>query len=512
MNLWSSGDSGLPGAESPTPAEKGQPAEQKAMAPPSMPLIGLMGVAVGGAAIANQHRNRALVLVETPGSFRYDFDKTVAKFEAAIIPPPGGQPNLVTVTRLNARGGQDNLFCKTLTLEFVKPDAPKPSPKLQDDREGALALRTMTATGQEVHVSIESDNLVAQGTELKYERPPEGLRSVTTMKGNPVIADREGSRMQAGDKLNPGEVIIDTVEPKPGSNGERLSTVLVKGAGRVEVHDKDEGKITANASWGKQLRHEKVLIGGKYQDLLKFEGGGTFADQDGDFRLSADKIWLWLKNPDTAVKPANAKATGGTGSVPDRLEADGNVDGRSPDMKIRQTDKLFVAFKDVPPPKPVPVPPKVAVIGKEPPLVDVPPVAPPKPAPAKVEPPKEAPNPIYLTASVIRTRVNRYPLDAVALKEAPKPGEPKAAGGGSYKYELENALCEDRVEVEQAPDPKSEVKAPLGLKIRGKKLNLDQSAAGSAMTASPSQFGAKIRRRRLMPDSGPPDGVRFGRR
>jgi hypothetical protein len=488
MNLWSDGNSGMPGSEKPPP-EKGT-TEKKAMGPPSMQLIGLMGVAVGGATIAEQYEKKSLILVETPGSFHYDFDKSVAKFDVAIIPPPGGQPNLVSVTRMNAQGGQDNLFCKVLTLQFNKPDAAKPGAKtLENDREGGLVLRTMTATGQEVYVSIESDNLVAQGTELKYDNFPETNRSVTTLKGTPVIADREGSRMQAGDKLNPGEVVIDTVEPKPGSKGERLSTLLVKGAGGIEVHDQEQGKITAKASWGKQLRHEKVLVGDKYQDLLKFEGGGTFADQDGDFRLSADKIWLWLKNnPSAAPKAANAKNSSTTGTTPERLEADGNVDGRSPEMIIRHTDKLFVAFKDIPPPKTLEVAPKPLVVGKEPPLVQVPPVAPKPPMPdppktAKVaELEKETANPIYLSASVIRTRVNRYPIEPVVSKVVPKPGERKGPASGSLKYELENALCEERVEVEQAPDPKNETKSPLGLKIRGKKLNLDQSAAGSAMT------------------------------
>jgi len=111
-------------------------------------------------------------------------------------------------------------------------------------------------------------------------------------------------------------------------------------------------------------------------------------------------------------------------------------------------------------------------------LVDVPPTVPKAEPPKAVEPAKETPNPIYLSASVIRTRVNRYPMPPST--EPLKPGEKKPQGG-SLKYELENALCEERVEVEQAPDPKAETKAPLGLKIRGKKLNLDQSAAGSVM-------------------------------
>jgi hypothetical protein len=482
MNLWSESGSGLPGTDAPAPEK----ASAKKAGPPSMPLIGLMGVALGGAAVAEQYAGKSLILVETPGSFRYDFEKTVAQFDVAAIPPPGGQPNLVSVTRLNALGGQDNLFCRQLTLEFTKPEpAAKPgtAPAREPERENALALRTMTAQGPDVYISVEAEGLVAQGNDLKYERFPEGTRSATTLKGTPVLADREGSRMQAGDKLTPGEVVIETLEPKPGAKGERTSTVLVKGAGRVEIHDKEQNRTTATASWGRQLRHEKVPVGDKFHDLLKFEGGGTFADQDGDFSLSANQIWLWLKaDPTAKAKPADGKPSGATGTVPDRLEADGNVDGRSPEMKIKQTDKLFVAFRDIPPPKVVPVQPKDApapvVPGAQPPLAEVPAKVP-EPEPAKAaEPAKETPNPIYLSASVIRTRVNRYPLPPDA--EPPKPGGKKPQGG-SLKYELENALCEERVEVEQAPDPKAETKAPLGLKIRGRKLNLDQSAAGSVM-------------------------------
>ena len=470
MNLWNAGGGGMLGAEA--PVITAVPVKSVADSPIAFPA--LLGSAWDGAGTAQKLASKSLMVIETPGSFRYRLQESTALFTIAPQDPPAGQANLVTVTRLSALKGQDNLICKELLLDFSDPATA--GSRASEARDGALVLRSLTATGPQVFVALESDGLTAQGTELRYDRDTKLGRSVTTLRGSPAYAKREGSQIWGGDAVHVADIVIDSLDAPPGSRVGKSTTISVNGPGRLEMFDAEQKKITGTASWGKSLKHEK--IGGQKQELLKFEGPGRFADTEGDFRLTGDKLWLWLA---TAEKPAGTKVDGkatNTSATPEKLIADGNVEGGSPEMIIQKTDKLFVNFRDVAAPKIV----AVAPVGPLPPVIEPLPTDPKPPMPpavVPVVPEKEVPNPTYLSAAVIHANVVRYPLAAVPND----PTKPKLAGA-TLKYELETALCEERVVAYQNPDPKDPAKPAIGLLIKSNKLVLEQSAAGSVMVCT----------------------------
>ncbi len=480
MNLWNDGGAGLPGGN-----EAPVVVPVKSVADSGIGMPALLGSVWDGAGTVEKLLGKSLLVMETPGAFRYDFEKSTARFDIAPQAPPGGQPNMVTVTRLSATKGQDNLFCNVLVLDFSDPPGVVSTrPKNGGPRDNGFVMRTLTATGPQVFLSVESDGLTAQGTELRYDRDAKKGRSITTLRGSPAYAKRDGSQLWGGDAVNFADIVIDSVDAAPAKDGKPSpgkSTILtVNGPGRLEFFDTEQKALTGTASWGKSLRHEKIA--GQRLELLKFEGPGRFADTDGDLRLTGDKLWLWLAaNEKPAAARTDGKPSGGTNSKPEKLIADGNVEGGSPEMIIQKTDKLFVNFRDTDPPKLAAVAP--APVGPQPPLIGPKPVVDPNAPklPAPVEPEKEAPNPTYLSAAVIHANVIRYPVKALPKDpRLPAPATPPT----TLKYELETALCEERVIAYQNPDPKDPAKPAIGLLIKCIKLNLEQSSAGSVMVCT----------------------------
>lgn len=492
MNLWTDGGSGFPGSEN--------PAEVKPMKidPPA-----LAGAIVGGLAdaeaVAGRFEGKSLLLIETLGSFRYDFAASRARFEAAVVSNPA-LSNHVTLARLSASGKQDDLSCKLLVIDFAEPpdeNAPKSAATAQPARAG-MKVRQLQATGPHVYVSVEAEQLSAQGTELIYKTSDRTRQNTTTLRGMPVVAVREGNRLEAGSPGNLAEVLIVSTEPAPGSKDRKQTKLNVNGPGRITIYDQASNESNLQATWGRSLSQEREVVGKVEQDLLKFEGGASFIDTKGDMSLSADRIWLWLSAGLGQPTPG-AVASGPQNSVkkqasPQRLLAVGNVRSQSTELHIEKTDQMTVWFRDVPPPTlPETKPPAVAAAPapKEKPTVPGPPsTTPPPPVAVAAEPgkdnkpaapppePEKPKPPVKLSARVIESWVVRYPVAAVIDPKAPKAPAPKP-GSTTLKYELERARCDDRVVAHQEPaDP---AKNPRGLHIEGAKMHIDQSRAGSVM-------------------------------
>lgn len=475
MNLWG-GSGGFPGTEEPEttsePISDDLPEE-------AIAVIGGLGDA---AAVASILENNTLLLIETLGPFHYDFDTSIAKFEAAPIANPA-LSNHVTVTRLSATGGQDNLFCKSLVIEFnnaAGSETAEGTPPSSSDRPGqGMTIKSLVATGEHVFLAVEAEQLSAQGTELRYAVDQGSGRTETTLIGSPVVAVRERNRMMGGSPNNPAEVVIVSEPVESEQPGKKQTNIHVRGPGRVELFDAADDDSPVRASWGKSLIQERQIVGGMPQDLLKFEGGGSFADTEGEMELTADRLWLWLgKEEQEQTKTALSSQAD---VKPQRLVAFGNVDGKSPEMMIRKTDQLTIWFRDLPEPAENPadpnqLPPPKPIPGQEP----VEPAPPPGLNDPKAEPEEEEkPNqPIYLSARVIESWVVRMPTSAPPAKSKEKGKADDTAIG--TKYELERARCEDRVMVHQAPtDPE---KTARGIDIFGTRLNLDHTPAGSVLT------------------------------
>ena len=496
FNLWTDNASGFPGTN---PAEA-PAAPAKDAAPAADPPAGLGAVA--GAypdvvALETLYREKKLLVIDTPGSFRFDFAKSLARFDT-----DGLDTNArVSVHRLSAGSEPDELFCSLLVIQFDGAGDSKAAPT--SGVGSGMKIKSLKATGIHVFVSAVAEDLLAQGEELSYTVDAPSRTTVTTLRGKTVSANRSKNSLIAGQGAQAGEILITSVEPPPGSLETKKSILRVNGPGQIDIFDAATKSATVQATWGRSLSQERVRVGDQDQDLLKFEGNAEFLDTKADVRLSATRLLLWLGN---RVEPGAATAKpGGTGqSVPQRLDAIGNVASKSPELVITNTNQLRLWFRDVLPPavkaKSVaaavaPTPATPQVVAGTPPVTPKPEFKPAdgSPAVAGEDPavavaPKPKP-PIELSAGTIESWMDRYaqPADAskpaVAGAVAPPPG---------LKYEMQRALCEERVIVHQGPaEPE---KVPRGLDIAGVKLNLvasrvnDEIGNVMTVTGSPGAF------------------------
>ena len=163
----------------------------------------------------------------------------------------------MTVTQLTATKGQNNLFCTVLNLDFSEPSG---AARLPDEKSKPMVLRTLTATGPQVYLSLESNGLTAQGTELRYDRDTLVGRSVTTLRGNPAYAKRDSSELWGGDVVNFADIVIDTRDAAPNTKDDKTTTVSVNGSGRVVFYDPEQKKITGTASWGKRMKQTTLPL------------------------------------------------------------------------------------------------------------------------------------------------------------------------------------------------------------------------------------------------------------
>ncbi|MFO0850820.1 MAG: hypothetical protein U0871_20030 [Gemmataceae bacterium] len=497
MNLWADGNAGLPGSAPQTPPPGAKPAA-KPTDPPTAALAVAGGLGDAGV-LARRFESKTLLVIRTPGAFRFDLAANSARFDAPA-------PQLVSVARFSPLGRQDNLSCNLLNLDFFgDPQQPpakpgeKPKPAAGTTREG-LAIKAMTATGPHVFLSVEAEQFSAQGTYLHYKSDPDARTTTTILRGTPVLAQRQQNLLKGGDPSTSVDIVLTTLDPPPAKPGEKPGTkktaIEVRGPGRMEVFDPAANATTLQAGWGRSLVQERdrvaVMKDGKpvsvEQDLLKFEGGGEFVDLKGNLKLTADRLWLWLE-PGGEKRGDRPTAAPSNQASPQKLFAQGQVLATSPELNIRKTDQLTCWFRDdltppvAPTPAPAPSPAKGEVIAKaggadpnrKPDAVAQ--AGPPK----KEEPAKPKP-PIELSARVVESWMVRAPQPVVAAKVAKPDADKKDDAAPSQKYSLERARCEDRVVVHQ--DPTDPTKVPRGLDVTGGLLNLSQTAAGSVMTVT----------------------------
>ena len=492
VNLWTDGGTGFPGT---SPVADAPPPKDAAPAvDPSAALGAVAGPFADAAAVAKKFRDKKLLVIETPGSFRFDFSASLARFETDGLE----SSKTVAVNRVSADGPSDVLFCNLLLVQFEGGGTAKAAAPTAGVG-GGMKIKSLTATGPHVYVSVVAEQLIAQGTELKYTVDAANRATVTTLRGPSVVAVRDKNSLKAGTlaadgkPAQSGEILITSVDPPVGGKETKKTTLQVNGPGQIDIFDAATGATTVQALWGRSLTQERVRVGTQDQDLLKFDGNAEFIDTKADMRLSATRILLWLgsreETPGTAAKPGSFGQ-----AVPQRLDAIGNVASKSPELVIKETDLLKLWFRDVPPPvlKPKAIAPPAApqVVAGTPPVaptikpVDGGPVAP----AVAAAPPKPKP-PIVLAARTIESWLVRYPQPV----DAPKPvAAGVAAPPAGLKYELERALCEDRVVVHQ--DPTEPEKVPRGLDIAGVRLNLVASRVGDevgqvmTVTGTPVEF------------------------
>jgi hypothetical protein len=500
VSLWTDGTSGFPGSEQKTTTQ------QSITGDPPRAFAAVFGAMHDANVVADRVDNRSLLLLTTPGLFKYDLEKGTATFDIAAHNRPG-EDNFVVVSRLGAKNQTDDLICNKLVIEQQQDK------KGDSNKSTGLKIKALTATGPQVILSVQAENLEASGTEIKYTRSEDEKTSVITLKGNstvPVVAKRDGSKLTAGDAVTPAIVEITTTEGVLNGKPERFSLFSVLGPGRMDLVDRNGSTPGQSglARWAKALRHEKQLVRKRLDpekpgetdvmvDLLKFEENAAFVDASNGFNLRAEQsIWLWVSGGQafsTQKQDNRGNTVTPAGANPERLVATGNVKLDSEDLGIRRNNKLTVVFTDVPTPKlpepvkPAPLPALASTPLEQPrtltPVIDlkapVAPVVAPKPDVAK----KPIPNPMKLESDTIETTLARFSVPVPAVPaEGKNPARPAST---KKQYEMRYARCDDNVHVQQDPDPNDPKKPANGTDITGNKLILTSTGNNSSvMTVS----------------------------
>lgn len=475
FNLWSDGQSSLFGDAKPKAADPKTAAD----ADPALGLTAVGGGLIDGSTAVQRLKDKTLTRICTLGAFYYDWSKNTARFEVAAQANPL-LPNNVEVERLSPLGGRDHLWCQLLEIEFNGPISRTPNaPPKGANQPPSSQFKNLRATGASVYLAAESEQMQAFGTALIHETDPAKRLTRSTLRGAPLVAVRQGNRLVTGAAATPtaagveGQLVMESIEPPPGTKLEKARRVEVLGPGKVDLFDEVTKTNTMTASWKQSLTQTKDKVGAKDCDLFVFVGDGRFTDPKTGFDLKADTLKLWLEGGGQSNSAKGGPPSSMEAAKPARVQGLGHVEGRSEDSIIRDTDKFNAFFRDVPKPiqqpqpatttvaaKPALLPPTVTAKGP-PPLPFVEPTA-----TVVVEKPK--PKPLELSARQIDVTIARSPLDV-----KPKPGE--KAG---VRYEIDTARCDGRVIAHQdAAEPGK----PVALHIVGETLNIDHLPAGHAM-------------------------------
>jgi len=455
------------------------------------------------------------IWITSAGPFVYDLPHSHARFD---IPEEtsGLTPEVVTVRRNpplepGADDKSDTLECEHLELQFRRksdePPAKGGGPAAEGDGQGPnLDIEWVHAWGNKIKIlSAEQHIESSDGNDLFYQ----ALTHTSVLKGTPrVTLHKEQDTIEA-----PVLELIDQKDQKDRG----MQQVTATGTGSIHMAARKAGQSPMHARW----KDKFVSVREGELDVLTFKGDAALVEDEhlqpedifADDKLlacksvlKADDLQIWLDPPPPiASKPAGATPPGASkaakpapaaagaaprpgavaeasagGRRPRRVEANGHVVARSPEMRILErpdqaTQRLTIHFKDTaaPPPavpasaKPGDTPRAPAPVTVKPtdPLPPLPlgpdpvvvPGDPAKPQPAKPEPAKPEPakpsRPVELCANFITAYVLRY-------------------DGG--KTELDKLETEGAVWVQQQPSGDDK-----GFTIRGDKLVLTRKAAGN---------------------------------
>lgn len=406
--------------------------------------------AVTGTGPTPEPMEKAQVVIKTQGPFVYDMLTDHARFD--ISRNPGPHPNNVEVSRQHLpNGAWDLLICDHLELQFTRKPAETKTETKADASSGAdnaVDLQIESAHAWGIQVTLTSDNegltTLASGTvqnpaSLVYK----AATRESTLKGKPVIAMKDGNEIVAQ------ELILISPNEKEGQSAR------AKGPGKISLLNRQSGTRPLAARWTDTLTFAKD---GPH-DVLTLTGDAVFEDADHAQLLQADRLKVWLEPTSPAAAAAQPGSTPAADDPqrrrPHRVEAQGHVITRSPDMNVHDTDRLVVWFRDgaaqpgqqLPGAAPVATSADGHVTGK-----------PAVPAPAAPESSAKPKNPIDLKARSVEAHVIRM----------------------TGRNELDKLWCEGDVRVVQKPaNPQDK-----GVDITGETLQLVHFPEGHVLTVT----------------------------
>jgi hypothetical protein len=417
------------------------------------------------------------VFIKTNGPFTYIPPKELAWFDCP--PSPGGgilpaAPEQVLVSREHPEKKFDQMLCDHLKLWFRKK-APTPQGPARDPTTGDKEIQTAVATarpGRQVVLTMDTQNLEADGNELHYYAAEPGVGPRTLLKGTPLRAVKNGDRITARE-------LHLTGADKDGK-GQRA---YAKGpAGKIDLADKKNGPSTTfpvHITWQDTLVSTQERDGDKVYEMWTLTRDAAYIDEEQKQELRGQKIQLWLEPTDAAR--GGPKSSGGPKQKIHKVEAFDKVFANAQETKIKRANHLLIIFRpeiaagselpDLPAAAaPAPPPPPAEKKG---PAQAPPPTIPPPPATAVPDPPGAQTPEITIP----------MPPPAAPPAEENKPRRPIELDADDVviyvatigpKKQLEELTASGQVHVVQEPEKADE----KGLDITGDLLNLLQDAKG----------------------------------
>lgn len=290
------------------------------------------------------------VVIKTQGPFTYDLQKDHAQFESPINRAAAGAdlfPEQVLVTREHIVGTAkfyDQLVCDLLKLQFRRKKDVDPH-VVRTDRTADREIETAHATarpGKEVTLSLDSENLHADGRELIYHSPKDDLGPQTILRGEPLHAVKDAHRITAQE--------LHLIGANARGEGQ---LARARGPGQIDLLDRNSPSRTHqyHAQWKDMLIVTKDREGDKVYDLLTFLGEAAFIDDEHQQEMRAKKLQVWLEPPERQDpaeqnKQQKQSAPGAPKQRPHKIEGFENVQIHSAELKVNNSEHLVVRFGD----------------------------------------------------------------------------------------------------------------------------------------------------------------------
>jgi lipopolysaccharide export system protein LptA len=361
---------------------------------------------------------------------------------AEVLPPPKRlEPSPMPAEPPRKVEDVDVLICDHFDIQFRKktPEkgakTPAKAANGQVDQGGDKEIEFAIATadsGHTVWLEMIADKTDATAFEMHYfgATPDSGPRTI--LKGQPVLAHREGH-----------EIITPELHLRAADKNGNGQEVFAKGPGEMHLLDKAAGRRTTHIFWKNSLTSMKDRDGNRIFDLLTLRGNALVTEDTKKQDLKASQfLHLWLET----VKSKD----GSTKQQPYKLEAFENVKAHSPDLIIHHTNHMTVLFTEKPA-----APPSADVqalpvgLGKDGPSANE--VGPPPKSSSAPKEDKKSGKPIEVTAAEVTAFVAMI----------------------GDKKELTAALCRGKVEIHQEPEESKPGTPPQPKSGTGKTDNKD---------------------------------------
>jgi len=227
----------------------------------------------------------------------------------------------VDVLRIQPDGSSDDMSCELLSIFFTRPtqQSGRAKPAKQTAPGFDLQPARIEALGAPTRVIAPMDHLEARAQQLKYNVAD---KQIYLKDPQEVTLQKDANEIHAPNLL---------YTPGPPNHTGRFQ-LLAGGPGwlRGEM-DKRPGQ-QLKASWQQKLEVRPQ----DQNQVVSLIGGATLSFQ-GMGQLDARDIHFWLHE-----SPQNT--TGQSSFQPDRLLAEGNVVGDSPQFSLRELERLEVWF------------------------------------------------------------------------------------------------------------------------------------------------------------------------